>query len=111
MGLLGDGFAMARAGDPAQARGWTLFAALTGGIITAMSMVALAVPFAKVALTFDSPEYFAVVMFGFTSVVALGGGSLANAFISLFFGMLVSTVAVVQIYGLDRSTFGSGIRR
>ncbi len=70
--LLWDGFAMARAGDPAQALGWTLFAAMTGGIITATIMVALAVSFAKVALTFDSPEYFAVVMFGFTSVVALG---------------------------------------
>ena len=35
--LLWDGFAMARAGEPAQALGWTLFAALTGGLITAMS--------------------------------------------------------------------------
>ena len=109
--LLWDGYAMARAGDPAQALGWTLFAALTGGLITATVMVTLAVPFAKVALTFDSPEYFAIVLFGFTSVVALGGGSLANAFISLFFGMLVSTVGVDEIYGVDRFTFGSDILR
>ena len=74
-------------------------------------MVTLAVPFAKVALTFDSPEYFAIVLFGFTSVVALGGGSLANAFISLFLGMLVSTVGVDEIYGVDRFTFGSDILR
>lgn len=109
--LLWDGFSMARAGMPAQALGWTLFAALTGGLITATIMVTLAVPFAKVALTFDSPEYFAIVLFGFTSVVALGGGSLANAFISLFFGMLVSTVGVDEIYGVDRFTFGTQILR
>ena len=68
-------------------------------------------PFAKVALSFDSPEYFSIVLFGFTSVVALGGGSLANAFISLFFGMLVATVGVDEIYGVDRFTFGSDILR
>src|SRR6476659_6070613 len=109
--LLWDGYSMARAGDPAQALGWTLFAALTGGLITATVMVTLAVPFAKIALSFDSPEYFSIVLFGFTSVVALGGGSLANAFISLFFGMLVATVGVDEIYGVDRFTFGSDILR
>jgi putative tricarboxylic transport membrane protein len=62
------------------------------------------VPFAKVALSFDSPEYFSIVLFGFTSVVALGGGSLANAFISLFLGMLVSTV------GVDETTASIGSR-
>jgi len=109
--LLWDGYSMARAGDPAQALGWTLFAALTGGLITATVMVTLAVPFAKIALSFDSPEYFSIVLFGFTSVVALGGGSLANAFISLFFGMLVATVGVDEIYGVDRFTFASDILR
>ena len=37
--LLWDGYSMARAGDPAQALGWTLFAALTGGLITATAPV------------------------------------------------------------------------
>lgn len=104
--LLWDGYAMARKGDPAKALGWTLFAALTGGLITATVMVALAVPFAKFALTFDMPEYFAIVMFGLTSVVALGGGSVANAFISLFFGLLVATVGVDDTHGIERFTFG-----
>lgn len=109
--LLWDGWSMARAGDPARALGWTLFAALTGGLITATVMVALAVPFARVALSFDSPEYFAIVVFGFTSVVTLGGGSLANALISLLFGMLLSTVGVDEIYGVDRFTFGLDMLR
>jgi putative tricarboxylic transport membrane protein len=109
--LLWDGWTMAHAGEPARALGWTLFAALTGGLITALVMVTLAVPFAKVALSFDSPEYFAIVLFGFTSVVTLGGGSLANAFISLFVGMLISTVGVDEIYGVDRFTFGTAMLR
>jgi putative tricarboxylic transport membrane protein len=109
--LLWDGWTMAHAGEPARALGWTLFAALTGGVITATVMVTLAVPFAKVALSFDSPEYFAIVLFGFTSVVTLGGGSMANAFISLFIGMLISTVGVDEIYGIDRFTFGTAMLR
>ena len=109
--LLWDGWTMAHAGEPARALGWTLFAALTGGVITATVMVTLAVPFAKVALSFDSPEYFAIVLFGFTSVVTLGGGSMANAFISLFIGMLISTVGVDEIYGVDRFTFGTAMLR
>lgn len=109
--LLWDGWAMGRAGEPARALGWTLFAALTGGLITAVVMVALAVPFAKVALSFDSPDYFAIVMFGFTSVVSLGGGSLANALISLLVGMLISTVGVDEIYGTERFTFGIDMLR
>lgn len=109
--LLWDGWSMAHAGEPARALGWTLFAALTGGLITATVMVTLAVPFAKVALSFDSPEYFSIVLFGFTSVATLGGGSLANALISLFFGMLIATVGVDEIYGVDRFTFGTGMLR
>lgn len=104
--LLWDGYTMARKGDPAKALGWTLFAALTGGLITATLMVALAVPFAKFALTFDMPEYFAIVMFGLTSVVALGGGSVANAFISLFLGLLIATVGVDETHGTERFTLG-----
>ena len=109
--LLWDGWSMAHAGEPARALGWTLFAALTGGLITATIMVTLAVPFAKVALTFDSPEYFSIVLFGFTSVVTLGGGSLANALISLFLGMLIATVGVDEIYGVDRFTLGIDMMR
>lgn len=104
--LLWDGFQMARNGDPAQALGWTLFAALTGGILTWIVMVVGGVSFAKFALTFDAPEYFAVLMFGLTSVVALGGASVINSFISLFFGLLIATVGVDGFYGTERFTFG-----
>ncbi|MCC7080603.1 MAG: tripartite tricarboxylate transporter permease [Burkholderiales bacterium] len=109
--LLWDGFPMARRGEPAKALGWTLFAALTGGLITCIVAVSLAVPFAQFALRFDSPEYFAVVLFGFTSVVALGGESLVNALISLFVGVLLATVGVDAVWGVDRFTFDVPILR
>ncbi len=103
--LLWDGYPMARQGKPAQALGWTLLAALWGGLITAVSAVALAVPFAKFALRFDAPEYFAIVLFGLSGVVALGGGSMVKALISLCVGLLLATVGVDDTYGADRFTF------
>jgi len=104
--LLWDGYAMAHKGQPAKALGWTLFAALTGGLISTLAAVLMAHPFARFALKFDSPEYFAIILFGLTSVVALGGGSMINAFISLFLGLMIACVGVDTIYGAERFTFG-----
>ncbi len=103
--LLWDGYAMAHKGQPAKALGWTLFAALTGGLISTFAAVAMVNPFATFALKFDSPEYFVIIMFGLTSIVALGGGAIINAFISLFLGLLIATVGVDGIYGVERFTF------
>ena len=104
--MLWDGYAMARKGEAAQALGWTLVAAGVGGLAAAVAMVALAQPVAKIALTFSTPEYFAIIAFGLASVVSLGGSSLANALISLFAGLLIATVGVDDTYGTHRFTFG-----
>ncbi len=105
--MLWDGYTMGRKGKPAKALGWTLVAALGGGLLSAIVMVALTEPLAKFALRFSSPEYFVIVMFGLLSVVAIGKGSLANAFISMSVGILISTVGVDPVYGAPRFTFGS----
>lgn len=104
--LLWDGYAMARKGQPAKALGWTLVAALIGGLISAVIMVVLTKPVAQFALQFSSPEYFAILLFGLASVISLGKGSLTNALISLAFGLLVASVGTDAIYGAYRFTFG-----
>ena len=104
--MLWDGHAMARKGEAAKALGWTLTAALVGGLAAATVMVALAQPVARIALTFSTPEYFAIIFFGLASVVSLGGASLANALVSLCAGLLIATVGVDDTYGAVRFTFG-----
>ena len=104
--LLWDGWKMAQAGDPAKALGYTLFAALCGGLVSATVMVALSPPIAQVALKLSTPEYFAIIVFGLASVVCLGGGSLVNAVLSLLIGLFVATVGVDGTYGTDRFSFG-----
>jgi putative tricarboxylic transport membrane protein len=104
--LLWDGWRMAQKGRPAEALGWTLFAAFFAGLLTVAAMVLMAVPFASFALKFDAPDYFAIIAFGLTSVVALGGASLTNAFISMFVGLFIATIGVDEIYGAERFSFG-----
>jgi putative tricarboxylic transport membrane protein len=105
--LLWDGYAMARGGEPALALGWTLFAAFAGGLVSAVAMVALAGPVASIALKLSTPEYFAVILLGLTTAVTLGGSSLANALISLAFGLLIATVGTDPVYGSSRFDFGT----
>ncbi len=103
--LLWDGYAMAQKGEPAKALGWTLVAALVGGLVSGVIMVALTQPVAQFALRFSSPEYFAIVLFGLASVISLGAGSLGKALISLGLGLLVATVGTDATYGAYRFTF------
>ena len=107
--MLWDGYTMGRRGQPAKALGWTLVAAFGGGLISAVIMVAMTQPLAHFALRFSSPEYFTILLFGLSSVVALGRGALANALISLSMGLLIASVGTDPIYGAYRFTFGSSI--
>jgi putative tricarboxylic transport membrane protein len=104
--LIWDGYAMTRRGEAALALGWSLVAALFGGLASAVVMVALAKPVAGIALSFSSPEFFAIVFFGLASVVTLSGASLTNSLISLCLGLLIATVGVDSIYGAERFAFG-----
>lgn len=104
--LLWDGYEMTRKGLAALALGWALMAALVSGLVSAVVMVAMTQPIAKIALSFSSPEFFAVVFFGLASVVTLSGASLVNSFISLCLGLLIATVGVDSIYGAERFAFG-----
>jgi len=104
--ILWDGYTMAQKGRAADALGWTLIAALGGGFVSAIIMVLLTQPIAAFALKFSTPEYFAIVMFGLASVIALGRGSLPNAFLSLALGLLIASVGTDVIYGSYRFTLG-----
>ncbi len=104
--LLWDGYSMRCKGQAAQALGWALVAALIGGLVSSTVMVSLAGPFARFALTFDSPDYFAIIVLGLTTVVCLATSSLAHSFVSLFFGLLIATIGIDSTYGIERFTFG-----
>ena len=104
--LLWDGYAMARNGDAAMALGYTLAAAVLGGLCALLLAILVAAPFARLAISFSAPEFFALVVFGIASVVSLGGGSLLKGVISLLVGLLIATVGIDDVYGANRFSFG-----
>ena len=109
--LLWDGYGMTRRGRAAEALGWAALAALAGGLVSWAVLVFAAKPFASVALQLSSPEYFAIVLLGLASVLALTETSVVAAIIAMFAGMLISTVGVSSVSGAVRYDFGTIILR
>jgi putative tricarboxylic transport membrane protein len=109
--LTRDGYGMAKRGRAAEALGWAALAAFLGGIVGWLMLVFLSLPFAALALKFGSAEYFAVVLLGLTSVLALSGSSTVKSLISMFAGMILATVGLDEVYGAVRYDFGTDILR
>jgi putative tricarboxylic transport membrane protein len=109
--LLRDGHTMMRRGRGAEALGWAALAALAGGLVGWLALVFLSEPFAAFAEKFGAAEYFAVVLLGLTSVLALSGKSVTKSFVSLFGGILLATVGIDDIYGAVRYDFNTDLLR
>jgi len=104
-----EGYQLNKKGQVSKALGMAIMCSAVGGFLSAMVMTFVSPPFAKVALSFSSCEYFAVVFLGLVSVVVIGTRSIGSALISLFIGMVLGTVGMDEIYGAVRFTFGSRI--
>lgn len=104
-----EGYKLNKKGFVSKALGMAIMCSAIGGFLSALIMTIASPPFAKVALSFSSCEYFAVVFLGLASVVVIGTRSIGSALISLFIGILLASIGVDDIYGVPRFTFGSRI--
>jgi putative tricarboxylic transport membrane protein len=104
-----EGYKLNKKGFVSKALGMAIMTSAIGGFFSALIMTIASPPFAKVALSFSSCEYFAVVFLGLASVVVIGTQSIGNALISLFIGMGLAVVGMDEIYGVPRFSFGSRI--
>jgi putative tricarboxylic transport membrane protein len=104
-----EGYQLNKKGQVSKALGMAIMCSAIGGFLSAVIMTFVSPPFARVALSFSSCEYFAVVFLGLVSVVVIGTRSIGSALISLFIGMVLGTVGMDDIYGAVRFTFGSRI--
>ncbi|WP_313291604.1 tripartite tricarboxylate transporter permease [Rhizobium rhizoryzae] len=101
-----DGYAMAQKGRANEAISISLTASTVGGILGGLALLLLAMPLAKLALQFGPAGYFAVGLFGLTSVAALSGGSLVKGLLGAVLGLALATVGIDPIAGTPRFTFG-----
>ena len=100
-----DGYPLHKQGKSGLALGTALCGSTIGGIFGSLVLITFCTPLAKVALLFGPPEYFALGLFGLTVLSALSK-SLIKGFISGIFGMMVASVGIDKLVGLERYTFG-----
>ena len=104
-----DGFALAKQGRAGKALGAGVTANLAGSFIGWLFLIALAPQVARFALEFGPIENTAVLLFGFTAVISLSGGSITKGICMTALGMAFSTVGVDPISSMERNTLGFSV--
>ncbi len=87
-----DGYELTKQGKPLHALLTSLTASTAGGLVGTVILILFSVPLAKLALSFESYEYFALGVFGMTIISSLAGNDPAKGFISSIMGLLLVTI-------------------
>ncbi|QKF65811.1 tripartite tricarboxylate transport protein TctABC, permease subunit TctA [Arcobacter venerupis] len=102
-----DGFPMAKNGEAGKALAIAAYASFSGGTIAAIFLLFAAPALASVSLSFQSSDYFALMVLGLTAVAAFAGkGKFLKAAIMTIFGLMLATVGTDSDSGIARFTFG-----
>ena len=102
-----DGFPMAQQGMAGKALAIAAWASFVGGIVGAIGLLVASPLLAQLALTFQSPEYFAMMAMGLAAVASLSGeGQVLRGYAMAIVGMMLATVGTDGISGMPRLTFG-----
>lgn len=100
-----DGYEMTKNGEGGRALAMAVFSSLVGGLFSAMALLLIAPPLARLVLLFGPVEIFYLAIFGLSIIVGFSKGSLIKGLISGIAGLLLATVGVDMISGVYRYTF------
>src|SRR6266516_176409 len=101
-----DGYQMARKGRAGAALGIAAIASFVAGTVGVLGLMLVAPPIAKFALSFSSPEYFALMSLGLALVVLLAGRSILKALLAALVGLWIASVGTDLFSSTSRFTFG-----
>jgi len=102
-----DGYPLAQKGHPGKALAVAAYSSFSGGTIAAIFLLVAAPALAKVSLSFQSADYFALMILGMTAVSAFASkGKFLKAALMTIFGVMLSTVGTDLTAGVQRFTFG-----
>ena len=102
-----DGHPMTKQGNASIALGTAVIVSVFGGIFSLIVMIVSVDLVSRVAISFGPAEIFALVLFGLSTICGLCGGSLIKGLISGALGLMIMTVGLDTIDGVQRMTFGS----
>ncbi|HEB06911.1 MAG TPA: C4-dicarboxylate ABC transporter permease, partial [Halomonas sp.] len=103
---VGESHALAKKGRAREVLGINLVCSVFGGIFGTVVLIVVAQSLAEVALKFSAFEYFWLAVLGLSCSIFISVGSRTKAFLSLLFGILLSTVGLDMMSGAPRFTFG-----
>jgi len=101
-----DGYPLTKKGQAGKALGMAVYASVFGGIFSLIILVLVAPILARVALNFGPVETFALVIFGLSTIISLSGAHIVKGLLAGFFGLLLTTIGLDPVMGLQRYTFG-----
>ena len=101
-----DGYQMARKGRAGPALGIAAIASFVAGTVGVLGLMLVAPPLAKFALSFSSPEYFALMALGLAMVVLLAGRSMLKALLAALVGLWIASMGIDLFSSTSRFTFG-----
>jgi TctA family transporter len=97
---------MARQGRAGSALAVAALASLLAGCVGTLFVAAFAPALAAVSQRFQSPEYFALMLFGLVAAVVLAQGSIAKALAMTVLGLSFGLIGTDVTSGTMRFTFG-----
>jgi TctA family transporter len=101
-----DGYEMAKKGRGGAALATAALASLFAGTVGTIVITLFSPMLARVAVSFNAPEYFALMMLGLIAVVVFSNGSLLNALTMACIGVMLGLVGSDIETGISRFTFG-----
>ena len=100
-----DGHQLQLQGRGGEALGISLVTGWVGGMFGIVVLVFLTGWLADVALLFKPPAYFAIGLLGLSVIASLSEGSLIKGLIPGVLGLMIATVGVDPVSGVNRFTF------
>lgn len=100
-----DGRPLAMKGRASLALVTAAIASFVGGTVSIVLFTLFAPPLASVALSFGSPEIFALMLLAFATFVGLGGDDVPKTVLSICLGLVFAAVGFDEISGAPRLVF------
>jgi putative tricarboxylic transport membrane protein len=101
-----DGYQMARRGKAGTALAVAALGSFFAGTVSTLLVALFAPPLTVLALKFGAPEYFALMLLGLVSSIALAHGSIVKALAMVVLGLLLGLVGTDIYTGTPRFTLG-----
>jgi len=100
-----DGYELTKQGKGLQAIGVSTVASMIGGTLSALALLFIAPPLAKMSLSFNAPEYFLIAVFGLTIIGSLAGDNMLKGIISGVLGLCIGFIGYDITVGTARFTY------